>query len=159
VTFKPRREDFARAVNEFHDRTPLAVEYGIVLEKVEPGRVVANMPLRRELTQQDGIAHAGTLASVADVACGLAAYSLMAEGDNVLSVHFSISLMRPARGNTLRAEGRVVKAGRRLYFTEAEVFAGDGAGEKLVAKAAITMVVDQEAGRSRKATGNRLQGG
>lgn len=139
--WQPQRADYAHAVNEFHDRTPLAVEYGIVLEKIEPGRVVASMPLRRELTQQDGIAHAGTLASVADVACGLAAYSLMAEGDNVLSVHFSISLMRPARGNKLRAVGQVVKAGRRLYFTEAEVFADD-AGEKLVAKAAITMVVD-----------------
>jgi len=140
--FQPRRADFVQAVNEFHDRTPLAIEYGIVLEKIEPGRVVTSMPLRRELTQQDGIAHAGTLASVADIACGLAAYSLMAEGDNVLSVHFSISLMRPARGNRLRADGRVVKTGRRLYFTEAEVFADDGSGEKLVAKAAITMVVD-----------------
>lgn len=141
-TFKPRRDDFVRAVNEFHDRTPLAVEYGIVLDRIEPGRVITSMPLRKELTQQDGIAHAGTLASVADVACGLAAYSLMAEGDNVLSVHFSISLMRPARGHKLKADGRVVKAGRRLYFTEAEVFAEDKAGEKLVAKAAITMVVD-----------------
>ena len=32
-----------------------------------------------------------------------------------------------------------VSAARRIYFTEAEVYAGDGAGEKLVATVSATM--------------------
>jgi uncharacterized protein (TIGR00369 family) len=139
--FTPHRQDFKEAVQAFHEHTPFARQFKIHLDEIEPGRVVASMPMRAEFLQQTDVAHAGVLATLADIACGLAAYSLMAKDENVLSVHFSISLMRAAVGKRMRAVGRVVKPGRRLYFTEGEVFAGDDAGEKLVARAAITMAV------------------
>ena len=139
--FKPQRPDFKQAVVAFHQHTPFALQFDISLDEIEPGRVVASMPMRAEFVQQTDVAHAGVMATLADIACGLAAYSLMAEGENVLSVHFSISLLRAAAGTRMKAVGRVVKPGRKLYFTEAEVFAGDDTGERLVAKASITMAV------------------
>ena len=139
--FKPKRDDYAAAVRAFHDHTPFALQFGISLDEIKPGRVKASMPMRREFVQQTDVAHAGVLATLADIVCGLASYSLMAEGENVLSVHFSISLMRAATGSRMWADGRVVKPGGRLHFTEAEVYAGDENGGKLVAKAAITMAV------------------
>ena len=139
--YEPKRENYRAAVEDLHARTALDRHLGMRLETIEPGHVVAELDLKPELTQQHGFAHAGVLASLADSACGNAAYSLMAEGEEVLSINLNLSLMRPAKGERLRAEGRVVKTGRRVYFTEAEVFVGTGGRWNQVAKASIVMAV------------------
>jgi len=137
--FEAKRDDYGEAVRALHAGTPLAQSMGVDLTSVEPGRVTAVMPLRPEFSQQHGVAHAGALASIADMVCGLAAYSLMDEHSSVMSVNINVSLMRPAGGERLRAEGWVVKAGRKIYFTEAEIFADDGPGERLTTKVSATM--------------------
>lgn len=137
--FEPKREDFAEAVRALHAKTGLAQSMGVELISVKPGEVVAEMKLTPELTQQHGAAHAGTIASLADIVCGLAAYSLMPDGLSVVSVNINLSLMRPAKGERLRAVGRVVKAGERIYFTEAEVIVGHDPDTKPVAKVSATM--------------------
>jgi len=142
--FPPKSEDYAEAVRALHAKTPLAMSMGVEVTSVKPGEVVAEMRLTPDVTQQHGVAHAGTIATLADIVCGLAAYSLMAEGVSVMSVNINISLMRPAAGERLRAVGRVIKAGKNLFFTEAEVYAGDESresGDKLVAKVSATMTV------------------
>ena len=52
----------------------------VELISVTAGEVTAEMKLTPELTQQHGVAHAGTIAALADIVCGLSAYSLMADG-------------------------------------------------------------------------------
>lgn len=138
-TFQPERDDYAEAIRQLLDRTPLTKRMRLELDSVEPGFVSARLPLNADVTQQHGYAHAGTLATLADTVCGLAAYSLMAEGSSVMSVNINLSLMRPGDGDYLLGRGRVVKAGRKLYFTEAELLAVDESGERLVAKATATM--------------------
>lgn len=137
--FKPQREDFADAVRTLHANAPLSIELGVELDDIQPGHVSAYLPMKPAITQQHGYAHAGALAGLADIVCGLAAYSLVEAGASVLSVNINLSLLRPAEGDRLRADGRVVKAGRRIYFTEAEIYAVDESGERLVAKATATM--------------------
>lgn len=142
--FEPERPDYVDAVHAFHDTVPLSTTLGIVLTSVKPGEVFAELKLTPKVTQQDGVAHAGTITALADTVCGLAAYSLMPEGARILSVNINVSLMRPGAGERLRAVGRVIKAGKRVYFTEAEVYAGDESeepGEKLAAKVTATMTV------------------
>ena len=73
----PKRADYADAVRLLHENTPLAAHLGTALESVHPGKVTISLELERHLTQQHGYAHAGLLATLADMACGLAAYSLM----------------------------------------------------------------------------------
>ncbi len=137
--FQPKREDYDDAVRALHARTGLAGSTGVELISVAPGQVTAEMKLTPDLTQQHGVAHAGAIASLADIACGLAAYSLMPVGSSVVSININLSLMRPAAGERLRAVGRVVKAGERIYFTEAELFVGDDLETKPVARVSATM--------------------
>jgi acyl-coenzyme A thioesterase PaaI-like protein len=59
----------------------------------------------------------------------------------VLTAEFKVSLLRAARGQALECVGIVVKPGRQVSFTEAEVFALDGDARTLVAKASATMAV------------------
>lgn len=76
--------------------------------------------------QQHGYAHAGVLASIADSACGYAALSTMPDDAEVMSVEFKITLMRPCSAERIVADGRVLKTGRTLVFTEGAVTDADG---------------------------------
>ena len=114
---------------------------GARLTTVEPGRVVIELPYRRDLTQQDAFMHAGALAAVADSACGYAAFTLMDPGSAVLSVEFKVNLLKPAAGARFRAEARVVRAGRTLTVCTAEITAtGDDGAETVIAIMTGTMM-------------------
>ncbi len=113
---------------------------GAVLERVEPGVVTIGLPFREELTQQDGYLHAGVVTTIADSACGYAAYSLMPAGANVLSVEFKVNLLRPAQGENFRAEATVLKAGATLTVTRCDVYAHQGQQSRLIASMQATMI-------------------
>ena len=50
--------------------------------------------------------------TIADSACGFAALSIMPAEAAVLTIEFKINLLSPAKGERLRAVGRVVRADR-----------------------------------------------
>lgn len=106
---------------------------GASLERVAPGAVEIRLPFREDLAQQHGFFHAGVMATVADSACGYSALSLMPAGSAVLTAEFKVNLLAPGSGESVVARARVVKAGRTLTVSIAEVFAVDGGKEKLVA--------------------------
>ena len=95
---------------------------GAELGQIEPGLVEIKLPYRSDLTQQHGYLHAGIVSTIADTACGYAAFSLMPAGSEVLSVEFKVNLLRPARGQHFVARAEVVKAGRTLTVVRADVF-------------------------------------
>ena len=115
---------------------------GARLERVEPGAVDIGLDFREDLTQQDGFLHAAVVAGIADSACGYAAYTLMPAGSRVLSVEFKTNLLRPAKGERFRAEGRVIRAGRTVSVVRADVLAFGESGEegRIVATMLGTMI-------------------
>ena len=64
-----------------------------------------------------------------------------ADGHWIMTAELKTSLLRPARGERLVCEARVLKPGRRIAFTEAEVWCESGAERTLVAKCSATMAV------------------
>jgi uncharacterized protein (TIGR00369 family) len=111
------------------------------LTRVEPGVVEISLPYRADLTQQDGYVHAGIVATIADSACGYAAYSLMPPESEVLAVEFKVNLLRPAKGEMFSARAEVIKPGRTLTVVRADVFATTGDEEqKLIATMQGTMM-------------------
>lgn len=111
------------------------------LTRVEPGVVEITLPYRADLTQQHGYVHAGIITTIADSACGYAAYTLMPPGSDVLAVEFKVNLMRPAKGETFVARAEVVKSGRTLTVVRADVHALSGGGKsELVAIMQGTMM-------------------
>jgi uncharacterized protein (TIGR00369 family) len=79
--------------------------------------------LSRGAAQQHGFVHAGAVSAIADTAAGYAALTLMPADTGVLTTEFKINLLAPAAGERILARGRVVKAGRTLILSQAEVFA------------------------------------
>jgi uncharacterized protein (TIGR00369 family) len=125
----------------FFASSPFMVELGIVPTAVEPGRVDTAMTLQRRHLQHTGQCHAGVMASIADHSMGAAAQTLVAEGGLILTAELKVSLLRAGRGDRLECEARVIKPGRMLSFTEAEVYAVEGEARTLVMKASATMAV------------------
>ena len=113
---------------------------GAELTLVEPGVVEISLPYRKDLTQQDGYLHAGIVTTIADSACGYAAYTLMPPETEVLSVEFKVNLLRPARGETFVAVAEVVKAGKTLTVVRADVVGIDQERRDLVATMLGTMI-------------------
>ena len=93
------------------------------------------------ISQHHGFVHAGALATMADLSSGFAAYSLMAEEEEVLTIEFKINLLRPAIGEQIFCSAKVLKAGKRIYFSESDVFSINCENKKIVAKATVTLMV------------------
>ncbi|MGD8429218.1 MAG: PaaI family thioesterase [Ectothiorhodospiraceae bacterium] len=106
---------------------------GARIGELARGWCVLELPHRGDLLQQHGYLHAGVVSTLADTACGYAALSVMPEDASVLTTEFKINLMAPAAGDRLRAQGNVVRAGRTLVVTTAEVLARSGDEWKPVA--------------------------
>ena len=114
---------------------------GAELSRVEPGMIEIKLPYRSDLAQQHGYLHAGIVTTIADSACGYAAYSLMPPKSEVLSVEFKVNLMRPAKGEMFVAVAEVIKSGRTLTVVRADVFGVDHSGKReLVATMLGTMM-------------------
>ncbi|MEX2178889.1 MAG: PaaI family thioesterase [Gemmatimonadaceae bacterium] len=133
--------DFAARVRASFARQPLMATIGAVVEEVTPGRVVLRMPVRDDLTQQNGFVHAGAIAALADSACGYAALSLMPPGADVLSIEFKLNMLAPATGDALVASAEVIRAGRTIMVCRADVFTLSAGGKKLVSAMQATMMV------------------
>ena len=129
------------AVRDFFRAAPFMVELGIEPVDVAPGRLVTRMPIATRHLQHTGQVHAGVSGAMADHTMGAAAQTLAPEGHWVLTAEFKTSLLRAGIGEALECVATVIKPGRSVMFTEAEVFALQGTERRLVAKASATMAV------------------
>lgn len=131
---------FAERVRASFQRQTVMALIGARLGRVEPGVVEIELPFRPDLCQQHGFFHAGITSTIADSAAGYAGYSLFPADSSVLTVEFKINLLAPADGELLRAVGRVVKPGRTLTVTEAEVSVVKNGTEKPCARLTQTLM-------------------
>lgn len=139
TTLTTAEPDFAARVRASFARQGLMRTFGAELASVAVGKVEVALPLSAELTQQHGFLHAGVVAAALDSACGYAALTLMPPEAAVLTVEFKVSLLAPATGASLVAEGDVVRAGRTLTVCRGEAFALDGADRRHVATMLATL--------------------
>ena len=114
---------------------------GASVASVKKGEVEIILPFSDKVLQQHGFIHAGAVATIADSACGYAALSVMPNDAAVLTTEFKIHLLSPAKGERIRAVGRVVRAGRKLVISMGEVFAEEGGDSKQVALITASMMV------------------
>lgn len=111
---------------------------GMVAVSLTPGRFVTRLKLTDHHLQPDGFAHAGLIATMADHTAGFASYSMIPSNNHLLTVQFSVNYLRPAVGTVLECRAQVVKPGKQIVYTEAEVYSVNGRTKTLVAKASHT---------------------
>jgi uncharacterized protein (TIGR00369 family) len=132
--------NFAARVRDSFHRQPAMALFGAILAEVSAGVCEIHLPSRGDLTQQHGYIHGGIVGAIADSAGGYAAYSLMPAGSSVLSVEYKLNFLAPAAGERLIARGEVVKSGRSLTVTRADVYAEQAGKRTLCAVMQQTLI-------------------
>ncbi len=113
---------------------------GARIHKIEKGKVIIEAPILPSTLQQQGFGHAGLTFSIGDSAAGYSALTLLPEDQEVMTAEIKINLLAPADGELLRAEGKVVKPGKRLVVVTSEINALKDGQTKLIAIIQATMV-------------------
>lgn len=109
---------------------PMARTLGLRFTHVERGRVELEIPVAEPFMFRPGQLQATPVFAAADFAAVSAAGSLLPPGWLNATIDATIKLVGPARGERLRARGRVIDAGRLLTVCAAEVFAVSSEGEE-----------------------------
>ncbi|MGN1285648.1 MAG: PaaI family thioesterase, partial [Bradyrhizobium sp.] len=86
--FEPKNPDYRAVAAETFARQRAMQTLGISIARIEPGEVDLAMPYAPEYSQQNGFVHAGIITAGLDNACGIAAFTLMPEGSDILTVEF-----------------------------------------------------------------------
>ncbi|PIT81309.1 PaaI family thioesterase [Limnohabitans sp. 15K] len=102
---------------------------GVRLLSATEGQVELALPYSDKATQQQGGFHGGAIGALADIAGGYAALTVAPEGMEVVTVEYKINFLNSFQGGEIRATGQVVKAGRRVIVTSAEVVHIDAHGK------------------------------
>ena len=113
---------------------------GAKVESCAYGTFRITSPIHDDMRQQHDFGHAALTFALGDTAAGYAAMSVMRPDQEVLTAEMKIQLLAPAKGQRLVAEGRIIKAGRRLIPVEADVWAEDGDKTSHIARLIGTMV-------------------
>jgi uncharacterized protein (TIGR00369 family) len=138
--FEPQDSDFESRVRASFDRQQAMQTIGASLTIVEPGAVEIELAHRADLTQQHGFIHAGIVATILDTACGYAAFSLMPADAAVLSVEFKVNLLAPAKGERIRVQAVVKRAGKNVTVCAADAWAVVEGQSKIVATMLATIM-------------------
>jgi len=132
-------DNFAEKVRESFARQRVMAFIGAELARISAGEVDIKLPFREDLTQQNGLLHAGITAAIVDSACGYAAFSMMADGSDVLTAEYKINFLSPALGDYFLAEGRILKPGKTLSVARGDLYAFKENEKKQVATMLATI--------------------
>ena len=102
-------------------RQGMMVHLGARLLRAVPGEVEIALPYSERVTQQQGGFHGGAMGALADIAGGYAALTVVDPSLEVTTVEYKINFLAAFEGGELQATGRVVRAGKRLIITTADV--------------------------------------
>ena len=101
-------------------------------ETADPKEVSFTWTVPAELCNSAGNLQGGVLAAFADAVLGGLCATQLSDDSYPALAEMKISFLRPApAGTTITGTGRLLKAGRRLMFAEAEITDGQG---RLIAK-------------------------
>lgn len=141
MTLHAHNADFAERIRASFAKQHAMALIRATLPLVEPGRTEIHLPHWDGVEQQHGFVHGGVVGMIADSAAGYAAMTLVSASASVLTVEYKMNLVAPADGEKLIARGKVVRPGRTLIVTQAEVFAVKDDKETLCALMQQTIMV------------------
>ena|SRR5215469_6553940 len=108
---------------------------GFDVESVHEGRAIFGLDVRPSHKQIHDVVHGGILAALADTTAAIAAYTAVPKGVELATLELKINYLEPVPGGRVKADARVLRAGRNFIVTECEIFNESG---RLAAKALLT---------------------
>jgi uncharacterized protein (TIGR00369 family) len=115
---------------------------GFKLVETGEGSATVEMTSTEDMANHSGFVHGGMISTLADSAMGRSLRTLTPGVSRAMSFDLKLNFINAAKiGETLRATGHVIHAGRRTIVTECRIEGKDG---RLVATASATFAVTRE---------------
>jgi 1,4-dihydroxy-2-naphthoyl-CoA hydrolase len=101
-------------------------DLGIEITGVEPGKLTAEVKVRKELLSPNGYLHAATVITLADSLCGSGTMENLPRGARgYTTIELKANLVGTAREGTIACEATLVHGGRSTQVWDARVVAKD----------------------------------
>lgn len=121
--------DFLSAIRDGDlPHPPIAGAVDLRLTEVERGRVVWEGQPKQDYLNPLGGVHGGWIATLLDSCMGCAGHTMLGPGQPYTTVDLKLTYVRGVRldGGIVRAEGKVLHAGRSLISTEGKLYDAEG---------------------------------
>jgi len=120
------------------DAAPFVRHMGMRITAIGWGSATFEAEAAPYRMQPYGVVHGGNISTLIDSATFWACYVAMGNDDDGLaSVDLKLNYLAPARIEPLGCTARMIKAGKTLFYAEAEVTGGDG---RLIAHGTSTLM-------------------
>ena len=120
------------------DEVPFVRHMGMRITDLAWGRATFEMTAAEFRMQPFGVVHGGNIATLIDTATFWACFlSMDSDEDGLASVDLKLNYLAPARLESLRCTGTLIKAGKTISYAEAEVHTADN---RLVAHGTSTLM-------------------
>jgi acyl-coenzyme A thioesterase PaaI-like protein len=106
-------------------------EYAIRIVSIEPGEVTIELPFEARFSGPPGQFPASIVGTAGDVAAVTSCLSLLPRGWALATLDFTVKMTGVAKGDRLRARGRVLQAGRTNSVGAADIYVVSGDSETL----------------------------
>ena len=133
--FNPQyRERLFAQIND----APFVRHMGMRITDLGWGRATVELTASEFRLQPFGVIHGGNIATLIDTATFWACFlSMDSDEDGLTSVDLKLNYLAPARVETLRCTGTLIKAGKTIFYAEAEVLTADN---RLIAHGTSTLM-------------------
>jgi acyl-coenzyme A thioesterase PaaI-like protein len=111
-----------KEIEAFIGRLAFVREYAIRVASAAPGQVVIELPFDDRFSGPPGQFPASMVGMAGDVAAVSSCLSLLPRGWAVATLDFTIKMTGIAKGEKLRAKGRVLQAGRTNSVGAADIY-------------------------------------
>ncbi len=122
----------------FNEVAPIARTFGMRLSYNREGQAIVDLPYNAGLDHALGGVHGGVYATMLDTAGWFTAAAAHEVDCWLATAEMSMHLLLPAERTALRAEGRLIKTGKRQDVAEMSLYDAEG---RLVAHATATFII------------------
>jgi uncharacterized protein (TIGR00369 family) len=118
--------DYIRALQESVRSAPYPRLIGMLLSSIDYDSCRIDLELREDHLQPFGIIHGGVLATLIDTATFWAGFLRLPDDVGLVNVDLKLNYLKAVARGHLKVEGRCLRAGRQISYTEARVFDQSG---------------------------------
>jgi len=114
------------------------LEYiGCVVDRSDKDGAVLSIKIRQEHLQHIGYIHGGVISTLADNTGWFVLEPYLNTDQTAMTQELNVNYLHPGKGDVLKAEGRLVKLGKRTAFVEVTLYCDD----KLIATSTSHLAV------------------
>jgi len=133
---------YTRIQKEGRIANPFFTLMGVELGSMQKGSATLRMPIRPDMMNGEGWLQGGIFTALADEAMVLAIYPLLAPHERIATISETTSFLSAVKEGVIVAEGRIVKRGRRVIFSEGDIRAEGSDGILARFSAAYAVVAE-----------------